>query len=307
VQSPTTTWDSDCSTRFSSQFAIHPPSCFWTKSQAFESDFKEDTLDISWPGFSVVFMLSDEMPDLNLDKPRCRKQFGRVEAIAPTPVLPLIAPRTAMPRGMDDPVPSRDVSFDILCLMWRSSTPDVWHDSSPFSWVQATGNNLPGPVWLTHRWKGITQVYRAAASNQHTFETSLQPTTGKVIPVDWKVVQRSQDGHVLTHKVTGCHQLQLDLMETISLVTLHLDLEPTTEWRRVVDRFNSSRGALNAVSLLCSLGSTCSWFQPILTTQHRPNPLRELWRRIPKRSCIPDGVVDCVLPTGTRCCRLLRE
>jgi hypothetical protein len=132
VQSPTTTWDSDCSTRFSSQFAIHPPSCFWTKSRTFESDFKEDTLVISWPGFSVVFMLSDEMPDLNLDKPRCRKQFGRVEAIAPTPVSPLIAPRTAMLKGMDDPVPSRDVAFDIICLMRRSSTPGVWHDSSPF-------------------------------------------------------------------------------------------------------------------------------------------------------------------------------
>lgn len=60
-------------------------------------------------------------------------------------------------------------------------------------------------------------------------ETTSYPTTGKVIPEDWKVVQRSQDGHVLTHKVTGCHQLQLDLMETISLVTLHLDLEPITE------------------------------------------------------------------------------
>jgi hypothetical protein len=58
------------------------------------------------------------------------------------------------------------------------------------------------------------------------------------------------------------------------------DLEPTTEWRRVVDRFNPSRGALNAVSLLCSLGSACLWFQPILTTQHQPNPLRELWRKI---------------------------
>lgn len=72
-----------------------------------------------------------------------------------------------------------------------------------------------------------------------------------------------------------------ELAETISLLTLHLDLEPTTEWRRVVDRFKSSRGVLNSVSLLCSLESTCLWFQPILTTQHQPNPLRELWRKIP--------------------------
>lgn len=213
MQSPTTTWDSDCSTRFSSQFAIHPPSCFWTKSRTFESDLEEDTLVNALPGFSVVFMLSDEMPDLNLDKPRCRKQFGRVEAIAPTPVLPWIAPRTAMPRGMDDPVPSRDVSFDILCLVRRSSTPGVWHDSAPFIWVQATGNNWPGPVWLTHRWKGITLVYRAAASNQHTLEMTSYPTTRKVIPEDWKVVHHSQDWLVLAPKVTGCHQLQLDLME----------------------------------------------------------------------------------------------
>jgi hypothetical protein len=68
-------------------------------------------------------------------------------------------------------------------------------------------------VWLTHRWKGITLVYRAAASNQHTLEMTSYPTTRKVIPEDWKVVHHSQDWLVLTPKVTGCHQLQLDLME----------------------------------------------------------------------------------------------
>lgn len=72
----------------------------------------------------------------------------------------------------------------------RSSTPGVWHDLSPFIWVQTTGNNSPGPVWLTHLWKGITQVYRAATSNQHMLKTTPYPMTGKVIPEDWKVVQR---------------------------------------------------------------------------------------------------------------------
>lgn len=105
VQSPTTTWDSDCSTRFSSQFEIHPPSCFWTTSRTFESDFKEDALVISLPGFSVVFMLSDEMPDLNLDKTR-REQFGVLKQSPrlATLVLPSVAPRGAMFREVDDAI-----------------------------------------------------------------------------------------------------------------------------------------------------------------------------------------------------------
>lgn len=89
----------------------------------------------------------------------------------------------------------------------------------------------PGPVWSTHRRKGITRVYRAATSNQHrvatsnqhTLETTSYPTTGKVIPEDWKVIQRSQDGGlVLAHKVTGSKSKKND-SEISSIIPLRID------------------------------------------------------------------------------------
>lgn len=88
-----------------------------------------------------------------------------------------------------------------------------------------------GPVWLTHRWKGITQVYRAATSNQHstatsnqhTLETTSYPTTGKVIPEDWTPIQRSQEGGlVLAHKVTGSKSKKND-SKISSIIPLRID------------------------------------------------------------------------------------
>lgn len=82
------------------------------------------------------------------------------------------------------------------------------------------GGDSPGPVWSTHRYKGITRVYRAATSNpQHTLETTSYPTTGKVIPEDWKVIQRSQDaaGLVLSHKVTKSEKNDSEISSVVPL------------------------------------------------------------------------------------------
>lgn len=90
----------------------------------------------------------------------------------------------------------------------------------------------PGPVWSTHRYKGITRVYRAATSNQHsaatsnhqhTLEATSYPTTGKVISEDWKVIQRSHDGGlVLAHTVLGSKSKKND-SEISSTIPLRID------------------------------------------------------------------------------------